>query len=368
MLRIMRQMTCSTLNSTTIVALIFLAACQSSNTDTQDVLTVEQTAPSTAKPTEIMGSGKTAVTMILPLSGPQAAGGRAARNGAALGLDDLSDGKLKLTVIDSSGASSVSEAVSESRPKILAIGSRAIELLSAPSVPSIVFATNEEQRPNGAFAFLSSSADSLTASMRYVSSGSNNVVFTPAGNISAVRNALSRAGIKARLIDYTPADSAETVAQKIDGPASVIAFAGNDQNIPGIVKAIRGKLGGNFRIVGNSSWSQSLIANPVLEGAYVARPDSSGYGLVSDRYLKRFGQPPETMSYHGYDYIAIISGILRAQGVDALNRQTLLSPAGFRGTTGAFRFRPDGSVERLFEISQTKSGGLIVVREAPEGF
>lgn len=347
-----------------LILCALLVACQSSDTGVEEILDAGQ-AGGELRP-EVLGSGPTEIVLMLPLSGAGAAESLAIRNGAALAIDDLSDGTLRLSILEATKP----ESMSGLSPKAVAIPRSFTASPVADAIPVIAFVESYAPRPDGSFAFLSSRGDALVAGIRHAADKSGDIaVFMLEGSgTEGIDSALRSAGIDARIVSYRPEDAAASIAGRVDGSIAVAAFADSGAAIPAIVAAIRDRHGPDVRIVGNPGWMNTLTSDPKLAGAIIARPDTGNHSLVVQRYQQRFGSPPTEMALYGYDFVAVISGIVRSRGPAALTRETLLSPSGFRGATGAFRFRDDGSVERLFEILAVTDGRLRKIRDAQEGF
>jgi hypothetical protein len=72
--------------------------------------------------------------------------------------------------------------------------------------------------------------------------------------------------------------------------------------------------------------------------------------------------------YDARSTAADAAGLLRAGGADAITSTALASKAGFRGTTGIFRFDAQGNVERRHAVYRIKNGKIRLLAEAANGF
>ena len=100
----------------------------------------------------------------------------------------------------------------------------------------------------------------------------------------------------------------------------------------------------------------------------IAGYDRSRATDIARRYSAATGHPFDSDAALGYDAVALAAGIGSALGPAALNAQTLQAETGFRGVTGLFRLRADGSVERQYSIYQIRQGQLTTLRGPTGGF
>lgn len=366
-----------------VAATAALSACQSAGT-TGDILDLEGAAniQATEVTPEIAGEGDTQVALAIPLSGDQAVAGREIRQGAELALGDLGAGKLSLAFYDTAGspgrAKGAAQAIAASGTKLAAVAADRSGLAAfAPSgAVTVAFTTNETPRHAGTFAFLPSAADSLVYGVRTALAAKPGevVLFIPDDLPNATAEALgARIGQMAttHVVRYSGSRTSAQIAQRARkdmAKASVIAFAGNEQKIAQIVTALTLPAQDRPAIVGTMDWSGGLVSSQSLNGALVPVPDKGNVDLVAGRYSKKFGTAPTASALFAYDFVAVAAGIVRARGAEGLSRETLTANAGFRGATGAFRFRADGQVERLYAVNIIDQGQLKPLQEAAEGF
>lgn len=368
--------------------LLFLTALQSCQSSTPgDVLNVESSKVPASSPQsvavngELIGQGQTRISIVVATNAVSPTEARDMRNGAALALKDLDNGEMSIEIVPANGGEA---AVSEKALEAFVKGSAAIAYAgAAPSagvsntILQIALLPNGSVRPAGSLAFLPSTADSLEAGIKHgLANGAKGViVLSPVGqSIAGIQQMVGRLKSTApvELIEYSSGESADAIAAKAAAkPGFAFAFAGNGQEIPAIAGALRTRLGqqSGLQIIGNGNWTKSaLLPAPSLEGAIVAMPDFSNENMISANYRKEYGTLPGAMSLYAYDLVAILAGITRAKGREGLTDGTIRSKAGFRGVTGAFRFRDDGSVERLFEIQQLRGGRSVAAAGSQPGF
>lgn len=362
-------------------------ACQSSSPG--DVLNVDPSAKQQVQPvvatavqgSSILGSGPVRLAVVVSSEVANAGKFSDVRNGADLAIQQLGGGDLSVEVLQA-GAGDIS--INEKAVEAYVKGAAAIAYVgrapatSAGNTLQLALVSNAESRPQGGLAFLASPADSVEAGILQTASAGAKSIFliAPSGQnksgdfAAAVARMKSSAAVT--VVEYAPNESPAFIAAKVTpSPGAVVAFAGNGPEITGIAAALSAKAGqsGSLQFIGNSAWAgSSLLAAPALQGSLVAIADSSNERLVADRYRQTFGQVPSQMALQVYDAVAIIAGINRAKGVQGFSDGTIRTPSGFKGATGAFRFRQDGSVERLFALKKVSGGKLVQLSAAPAGF
>jgi ABC-type branched-subunit amino acid transport system substrate-binding protein len=158
----------------------------------------------------------------------------------------------------------------------------------------------------------------------------------------------------------------DTVFAVVGEPDAVV-IAGGAFDPATIVKAVRAR-SAKAKIVGNSSWIASDRIGPELNGVLIADVDRAELEPVAQRFKARFGHDFNSLAAYAYDVVALSSGIGRAMGRDGFVRAIIEDPKGFRGSTGIFRFRSDGSCERLLALYKVEGGRLKRIEAPPEVF
>ena len=347
-----------------VLLVITLAACQTNptgqNSLNQPDEQSELNAPVVAS--EIVGGTSDTIVFSVPAVGSKSAND--IRNGALLAYKTLSVNKISLAFVN------------DSIPQVPnGRNVRLIARLPGTSLPrqdsAIEIAISDRSFFSDGFAFLASNMESLEAGLRQAApSGEPIVVFVDVNaDAAAVDRLKVRLGGAVQAIPYNPSESVSKILDRINKltPAKVFGFTGTDQQIVRIVQGIR-RTEPNLIIVGHQGWTARLTSQTSLNGAVIALPDSSNYNLIRQAYVREYGLEPSVMSVYGFDIVAVAAGIIRTQGPQALTRNVFLSESGFRGASGAFRFRQDGNIERLFEISQLKDGKINRISAAPNGF
>lgn len=364
-----------------------LVGCQSNSGDVLSVDPASQnaqqqaTAPVTQNPMTApgtVGSGPVRIAYVIAAGTPAASQASEIRNAAELALAGLDDGQLSAEFLPANGTPA---AVNERAVEAFVRGASAIVYLgmapeeSAGSALQIYLAPNGSQRPAGAYSFLSSSVDSVEFGLRQAQTAGANSAFLFANQNDSSSSQLNAAIARLKqsgpiqLVTYGSSENPTTVAAKINPPAgAVVGFAGNGQEIGQIASAIKAKAG-SIQIIGNSSWQGTgLLSAPSLQGALIATSDMSNEKIVADKYRQKYGSLPSAVAFQVYDTVAIVAGINRAKGKGGLTDGTVKTQSGFKAATGSFRFRADGSVDRLFALKSVKGGNLVQLSPAPSRF
>lgn len=104
---------------------------------------------------------------------------------------------------------------------------------------------------------------------------------------------------------------------------------------------------------------------PALVGTIYAAPDEARRAAFDARYGEAFGTAPPIVAGVAYDATAIAAVL--AEGRD-LSRAAIADPNGFAGVLGIVRLMPDGTNQRGLSLMEVSRGGATVIEPAPERF
>lgn len=377
---------------------VMVSGCQSkgSVSDALDPAAIAAPgAPATAAvaspATQSLGTGPTKVAMLLPLSAPGAAGenGRKMLDAAKLAMSDLGNALLTVTVEDTKGDSAHA---SELAVKAITSGTKIVigpvELPAAQHIaklsgsqrpPVLALADNFAGGP-GVYAVRLNEADSAAAGAAGLASkGSKKFVLLVAAGANAgaiekrVANSLSIYGATlAVTIPYSAGDggtkAVNDMGSLVDAPDAIVIASGDDSPSQ-ILAALKSKgiPGKAVAVVGTNRWLERPI-EPLFEGSYIATLDPNETGPIADRFKTTYNYPADANVAYAYDMVALTAGIASAVGPDGFNKQVLENRSGFRGSTGLFRFRADGSSERSMPFYQVQKGALKLVAKSTSGY
>ncbi|OHV86112.1 ABC transporter substrate-binding protein [Mesorhizobium sp. ORS 3428] len=353
--------------------------------------TTSSAASTAAKASQTLGTGSTKITMLLPLSAPGSAGenGRKMYDAARLAMADLGDKLLTLTIEDTRGDAGYAKdlavkAITSGGAKVvigpaeLGAAQHLAKLSGSTRPPVLALADNFAGGP-GVYSVRLSEADSAAAGAAAVASkgAKKFVLLVPAGaNASAVEarvtNALSIYGATlAVTLPYSPDSAAKAVADMgslVEAPQAVIVASG-DGNPTAVLAALKAKgiPGKAVTLIGTNRWLERPM-DPLYEGAYIATLDQSETGPIADRFKATYNYQPDLNVAYAYDMVALSAGIASSAGPGGFSKQVLENASGFRGSTGLFRFRADGSSQRSMPFFKVEKGQLKLVEKQTAGF
>ncbi|MBZ9764428.1 ABC transporter substrate-binding protein [Mesorhizobium sp. CA8] len=345
-----------------------------------------------AKAQLTLGTGPTKVAMLLPLSAPGTTGenGRKMYDGARLAMADLGDKLLTLTIEDTRGDSGYAKDLAVKAitsgtakavigPSELAAAQHLAKLSGSKRPPVLALADNFAGGP-GVYSVRLSEADSAAAGAAAIASkgAKKFVLLVPAGAASSaiesrVANALSIYGATlAVTLPYSPTDGGAKVVSDmgslVEAPDAVVVASGGGSPTA-VLAALKAKgiPGKTVTLIGTDRWLERPM-DPLYESAYIATLDESETGPIADRFKATYKYQPDVNVAYAYDMVALSAGIASAAGPDGFNKQVLENTTGFRGSTGLFRFRSDGSSQRSMPFFRVEKGKLKLVEKQTAGF
>jgi ABC-type branched-subunit amino acid transport system substrate-binding protein len=368
-----------------------LAGCQSADPETALAVS-DNNRPSNVPESETVGSGPVRLAVLLPLSSDGTERNNAAdfRDGAELAMKDLGQNRATLTIYDTKG---VPTEVTRLGNLAIQAGAKAIigpttqqavsDLVSMDANKSaVILALTADIPPakENVFAMMSDETDSATAIASYaIAAGRRNLVilqpdgFAPSSQMKIKQAIQARQGHVVGVVDYSSQD--QQVATQIAKAADMVRRADAILLLSGpdaatAAAALRGAdlITTSRPLLGTVGWSKSLIDDKNTYGALLALPGEAGLRQIFKSFSATFGRPPSRQAAYTYDAMAIVLGILRVLGPEAINKATLLSDKGFRGATGVFRFNGDGSIDRLLSVYVNNNGTLKQVKAAETSF
>lgn len=352
-----------------------------------------ETAATGSQPAEqSYGDGATTLAMLVPISAGDGQGRRARdfRDGAALAVNELGGGNIRLVVHDTAASSgqiaTLAEKAGTSGAKLI-IGpadSASLEAVAAvPTTqrPAVVSLVGRGAPREGVYTIVSDAIDSALEGARIaIGAGRKSfVAVVPVQRATAVHGRLAQGFTDTKaefagVVAYgSPGASlaGELAARKgLLAKADGVMIFGEGRDPAAVAAALRSSslVKSNVTLIGNLAWTSDNFSNPALDGAIVAMADQASLAQIAERYRTAYGRAATMEAAYGYDAVAVAAGIVRQMGADALTPNTLTKPSGFRGATGTFRLRADGSVERPLALYRFKGGALELVDEAPAAF
>jgi branched-chain amino acid transport system substrate-binding protein len=385
--------------------------------------------PAAAPPPSAAAGDQVHVALLLPLSGPNAAIGRAMLDAAQMALFDIADEHFVLLPRDTEGTPE-----GASRAASAALADHA-ELILGPLLAGEVEAVKPLAHQAGISMVAFSTADQLAGDGTFLLSfpprqSVNRVVAfahergatrfaalapaTPYGQLvtDALRNAASAVGASVvqtetydpSATDFRPVvrrlanfderraglartraqlqaagdEASRQALQRLSGRETAGDLPFDAVILPdggGQLKAVASLLPyydidpAKVRVLGTGLWDEpGLGTEPALVGGWFAAPPPAARGEFERRFRELYNQAPPRLATLGYDATALAAILARKSRGTAFTPESLADPSGFAGVDGIFRFRPDGLVERGLAVLEIDRTGSKVVSPAPETF
>ena len=159
---------------------------------------------------------------------------------------------------------------------------------------------------------------------------------------------------------------------RASGAQAVFTTASANSDLPIIATALpdAGLDMDRSPFIGLTRWDTlpQLVALPGLEGGFFALPDQGTATLFQNRYSATYGQAPHPLSGLAYDGIAAIGALAAAGNTQAVTKEALTQPQGFRGTDGVFRLLPNGMNQRALAVATIQGNQVVTLDSAPRSF
>ncbi len=341
-----------------------------------------------------IGTGNVKVALVLPLGGTGQAASAAAslRNAADLAISEFQNPDVTILVKDDRGTA---DGAREAATAALAEGAELVlGPLFAPAVaatgtiargqnkPVIGFSTDASVASRGVYLLSFLPQNEVERVLDYAAGQGRRsfaalVPDTTYGSVveGAFREAAARRGVRvAGLERYPPGQPAASVTRLqplFSGQIDAILIPAPGDDLPAIGSALQGAGFSASRIkpLGTGLWNDPRVAGiPAIQGGWFASPDTAGYTAFAGRYRARFGSDPTRIATLAYDGVSLAAALARTQGPARYSEASLLSPMGFAGVDGVFRFRPDGTNERALAVNEVRGEGPVAVSPAPKAF
>src|SRR6185312_9479731 len=367
----------------------FLAGCSGNLPD----LASSPGAPQ--QPTTNIGEGKVKAGLILPLSasGNATVAAQSMRNAAEMALAEFNNPDLQLLVKDDGGSApgaqqAAQQALDEGAEIILGplfaltvgpVGRAA----RARGVPVIAFSTDTNVAARGVYLLSFLPEADVERIIGYAASQGRRsfaalVPDNAYGSVAeaAFKQAVGRAGGRVIALERYPLDRAQmqtpvrNVAQAASQADAIFVPDGTDA-VPTIVQTLtaNGIDTKRVQLLGTGLWEDAQIfSNPLLDGAWYAGPDSTGFRNFSARYRSRYGKDPVRTASLAYDAVALVAALVKTQGRQRFSDDVLTNSSGFTGIDGLFRFRPDGTNQRGLAVLRVSPTGGQIISPPPKGF
>lgn len=372
-----------------LTSIAVLAACSGNLPD----LASSPSAPQ--QPTTLIGEGKVKAGLILPLSasGNAAVAAQSMRNAAEMALAEFNNPDLQLLVKDDAGsapgAQQAAQAALDEGAEIILGPLFALTVgpvgraARARGVPVIAFSTDTNVAARGVYLLSFLPEADVDRIIGYAASQGRRsfaalVPDNAYGSVAeaAFKQAVGRAGGRVIALERYPLDRTQmqtpvrNVAQAASQADAIFVPDGTDA-VPTIVQTLtaNGIDTKRVQLLGTGLWEDAQIfSNPLLDGAWYAGPDSTGFRNFSARYRSRYGKDPVRTASLAYDAVALVAALVKTQGRQRFSDDVLTNSSGFTGIDGLFRFRPDGTNQRGLAVLRVSPTGGQIISPPPKGF
>ncbi len=334
------------------------------------------------------------VAMLIPLSG---AGGdallaRSLENSARLAAADVAGTtNVEIVVYDTAGdaavaASRAQEAVSAGADVIVgplrSDAAAAVGVAVANSNVAVLSFSNNTEIAGGnvlvlGYTFANTANRIVSYSARQ---GRGNIVLVHASNLAgevardAVRRAAARTG--ANIVSTIPYEFSQvgvvnvvpqvTDAVRNQGGNSVLLTSDSAGALPLFAQLLpeNGLNTDNVQLMGLTRWDipPATLQFSGLQGGWFTLPDGAAAADFNARYAAANGTAPHALGSLGYDAIRAIA---QTAGLGRMGAGDLVATGQIQGAGGAFRFLPDGTIERALAVAQIVDQQVTVIDPAP---
>jgi branched-chain amino acid transport system substrate-binding protein len=200
-----------------------------------------------------------------------------------------------------------------------------------------------------------------------------------------LRDTVASAGGTVTKVEYLNPDGSDVAAavQRLVGPSvgpggapeakpefdALLLPLGGDQ-LKQIAREIKtaGAAAAKVQLLGSGLWDdRSIAGEPALYGGWFAAAPPEQRRAFDSRFQATYGRPPPRLASLAFD-AAALAAALSTRGRDPFSRQAILTPSGFTGVDGLFRFTEQGLVQRGLAVLEVTPGGTRVVSPAPTSF
>jgi ABC-type branched-subunit amino acid transport system substrate-binding protein len=338
------------------------------------------------------------VALLLPLSGQNAASGRALMQAAEMGVFDSGDDNFNLVVRDSAApggpALAVSSAMTDGAKLVLGplFSSEVPDAARAAGslVPIISFSNDRNAARPGVFVLGIAPQAQVERVVSYAAGQQVKrfaILYPGSAYGNAVKQAYQAAvtqsgGSISVMQGYDPAatDFISTMqtlqgSYKNNGFDALMIPEGGQKlraliaMLPGFDIPTAAAGSGGVRLLGTSLWNDpALTGDRNLSGAWFATTPPDRWASFAQRYQSVYGAPPDPRAGVVYDAVTLAVALAKAKPGGDFSVTRLTDVSGFAGVTGLFRLNPDGTTTRGLSVLEIAPGGINVRDPAPTTF
>ena len=124
-----------------------------------------------------------------------------------------------------------------------------------------------------------------------------------------------------------------------------------------------------IRFLGSALWEDPRVTRePALIGAWFPAPPPEARADFARRFRDVYGRDPPRLATLAYDAVALAAILARGGEAPDFSVSAIANPNGFAGADGIFRFGMDGTVERGLAVLEVRRDGFRTISPAPQDF
>jgi ABC-type branched-subunit amino acid transport system substrate-binding protein len=122
--------------------------------------------------------------------------------------------------------------------------------------------------------------------------------------------------------------------------------------------------------IGLTRWDipAQTLALSGIQGGWFALPDPAPSAAFASRYNAAYGERPLDIAGLAFDGIAAVGSLVKSGKKNALTGAALTQGAGFKGASGIFRLRADGTNQRGLAVATVRNNQVVMLEAAPKAF
>jgi hypothetical protein len=318
-------------------------------------------------------------------------------NAARLAIRDLDGVKIDLRVYGTAGnaataATAASQAVADGAKIILGPvygeAANAAGVAAAAAGVNVLSFSNNTTIAGGNVFVLGPTFDNTAARLvGYAKrAGKDKIVVLHANDIggqlgrNAIQKAISANGATmAGSVEYALSQTAvQAAVPKVkalmdsSGANALFLTGGSSTALPLLSEMLpaAGVRNATSQYIGLSRWDvpAQTLALPGIQDGWFALPDPAASAAFTARYSAAYGAQPLDIAGLAFDGIAAIGSLVKSGQANALSGAALTQGAGFRGASGIFRLRSDGTNQRGLAVATIRNNQVVLLEAAPKAF
>ena len=124
-----------------------------------------------------------------------------------------------------------------------------------------------------------------------------------------------------------------------------------------------------IKLLGTGLWDdEMLFLEPQLYGGWFAAPDHENANIFLKRYRKIYDENSPRLTTLAYDAVALAATLVRQKKLPDYSHEQITNENGFSGIEGIFRFTDDGLIERGLAVYEVGNKEFTIIDPAPKNF